>query len=77
MICHSFDQNVHMVRHDGPGDQSIALTIEVKQRIFDKLGYFGLTQPASAGSLVEECITVGVAGREFHLFERSRGQAVE
>src|SRR6185437_9286858 len=77
MACESFYENVHMVGHDGPGDQSIALTIEVKQRIFDKLGYFGLAQPASACSLVEECITVGVADREFHLFERSRGQAVE
>jgi len=38
MAGHLFDEQVHMIRHDAPGNETVALAIEVEQGILDKAG---------------------------------------
>jgi len=65
LIAMWFDNGVHMIWHDAPGEQPIALAIEVKQRCLNNLCDVRPTQPASPQSSVELVIGLGQIVRKF------------
>ena len=45
--------HVHVVWHDAPGEQSVAITVEVWQCVLNHRGNVGASQPTCAQSSVE------------------------
>jgi hypothetical protein len=47
------DNDMNVVRHYAPGQQAVALSIEMEKGIFNEFGNIGPAQPASTATVVE------------------------
>ncbi len=51
-----FNQRMHVIRHDAPGQQPIALAVEMEQSVFHCLGHFGMRERAAPQACVEPAL---------------------
>lgn len=77
MLIQRLDDDMHMVRHDAPGKDPIALAIEMQDRVLDQLCDLWMPQPAGTQASIKSSIGLGqIVGQPGKRFRDMSGQAV-
>ena len=72
-----FNDHMHVIGHDAPGKEPIAIFVEVKQRSFDQLCDFRLAKPTGTPACVEPFVGLSqVVGEHCQSLSNSLRQAV-
>ena len=79
LVCtYRLDDHMHVVGHDAPGEDAIALPIEMQDRVFDKSRDGRILEPARSQPTVEIAVSLRQTIDQFgEAFSNSTRQAIE